>query len=347
MTVRTSVFHDPLFLQHNPGEHNPGAGHPERPERLAAIWDLLQRAPVQGVEHRRARPATRAELVRVHHTELITTLEGLRGKSARLDEDTLTSSASIDAAWLAAGASVEATQDVLAGRTANAFAMVRPPGHHAEADRAMGFCLLNNAAIAAEAALHSGLARVAVLDWDVHHGNGTQHSFFSRRDVMYLSSHQFPFYPGTGAPGEIGAGAGEGYTVNVALPGEQNDADHGAVFSEIFVPVLQSYRPELLIISAGFDSHHDDPLGGMKVTERGFAAMCSAMKQLAEEVCGGKLVLLLEGGYSLEGLSQSVHACLEVMTGRRESFPTGASATTTAAISATRDALRPFWPTLA
>ena len=205
----------------------------------------------------------------------------------------------------------------------------------------MGFCLFNNVAVAAEAALAHGAKRVLVLDWDVHHGNGTQASFYSRRDVLFCSSHQYPFYPGSGAPDETGEGDGLGFTVNVALPGGQGDADYGAVFHVIFLPRAQQYRPDLVLVSAGFDPHRADPLGGMDVTERGFAAMCSAAKSLAQEVCGGKLVLLLEGGYDLDGLSQSVHACVEVLAGARtETFPSGAGRAAMQAIAATRAAHR-------
>jgi acetoin utilization deacetylase AcuC-like enzyme len=204
----------------------------------------------------------------------------------------------------------------------------------------MGFCLFNNVAVAAEAVLAAGAQRVLVLDWDVHHGNGTQHHFFARRDVLFCSTHQFPFYPGTGAPTEVGTGEGAGFTVNVALPGGQGDAEYGAVFHELLLPLAQRYRPELVLVSAGFDPHRADPLGGMDVTERGFAAMCSAARALATEVCGGKLVLLLEGGYDLDGLAQSVHACVEVLAGRRDEFPAGARAGVRAAIDASRQALR-------
>jgi acetoin utilization deacetylase AcuC-like enzyme len=181
----------------------------------------------------------------------------------------------------------------------------------------------------------------------VHHGNGTQAAFWERRDVLYQSMHQFPFYPGTGAPHEVGAGAGEGYTVNVGLPGGASDADYGMLFHELFLPVAQAYRPQLILVSAGFDPHRSDPLAGMALTERGFAAMCSALRSLAESVCDGKLVLLLEGGYSLEGLSQSVHACVEVLTGRSDEFPTGhTSSETAAALARSRERLKAYWSVL-
>src|SRR5262249_8522735 len=202
------------------------------------------------------------------------------------------------------------------GRAESAFALVRPPGHHAEADRAMGFCLLNNAAIAAEAARRLGAARVLVLDWDVHHGNGTQHIFEARDDVMYMSSHQWPYYPGTGASREVGTGAGRGFTVNCPLPAGQGDADYGVAFHDLFLPAARACAPDVVLVSAGFDPHERDPLADMRVTERGFAAMATAMAELAQEACGGKLVLLLEGGYDLAALAHSTRACLEVLGGR-------------------------------
>ncbi len=336
--MATLLLHDPLFLQ-----HLTGAGHPERPERLTAILEVLARAPVDGTLLRSPTPASPEALAATHHAAFLEQLAAARGKVVQLDADTVTSPQSVDAAVLAAGAALDATSAVLTGQAANAFALVRPPGHHAEAAFAMGFCLLNNAAIAAEAALRAGVERVAVLDWDVHHGNGTQHIFYARRDVLYLSCHQFPFYPGTGAPTEVGVSTGEGYTVNCGLPGGQGDADYGAVFQELFLPVLTAYRPGLIIVSAGFDPHDADPLGEMRLSERGFSAMCAALQSAANELCGGRLVLLLEGGYSLEGLSQSVHACVEVLAGRQDSFPAGASRAATAAIAASRAALAPYW----
>ncbi|MFZ5445041.1 MAG: histone deacetylase [Myxococcota bacterium] len=332
-TVR--LITDPAWQRHVAGPM-----HPESPGRLRAIEELLQRAPVAGVEHATPRPATREELLRVHTSEHVERVLSLAGKSAQLDPDTAMSPGSADAAVLAAGAAAQLALDVYQGAASSGFALVRPPGHHAEASHAMGFCLFNNVAVAAEAALAAGAQRVLVLDWDVHHGNGTQSSFFARRDVLFCSTHQFPFYPGSGAPSEIGAGEGAGFTVNVALPAGQGDADYGAVFHELLLPIAQRYRPELILVSAGFDPHRADPLGGMNVTERGFAAMCSAVRELAAEVCGGRLALLLEGGYDLEGLSQSVHACVEVLAGRRDEFPEGAGPRAQAAIDATRAALK-------
>jgi len=342
MTPPTLLLTDPLFLK-----HEPGPGHPESPARLRSILSVLARAPVEGTQVGQPRPATEAELASVHTPELRKYLSGLAGEEADIDPDTHASEDSYDAAVLAAGAAVQAVEEVVAGRARNAFALVRPPGHHAEPGRSMGFCLFNNVAIAAEAARRRGLERVLVLDWDVHHGNGTQAAFWERRDVLYQSVHQYPYYPGTGAPHEVGVGAGEGFTVNCGIPGGATDKDYHAVFEELFLPIAQAFRPQLVLVSAGFDPHRADPIGGMLITERGFAAMCSAVKSLAESACEGRLVLLLEGGYSLEGLSQSVHACVEVLAGRRDSFPTGEMTSDARhALARSREALKPYWPVL-
>lgn len=334
-TLTTRVLTDPTCLTHVAGPM-----HPESPARLRAITSLLERAPIANLEFAAPREATVDELTRVHTHTYVAKLLALKGQTAQLDPDTAMSPGSAQAALLAAGAVTQLALDVLAGKVTNGFALVRPPGHHAESDRAMGFCLFNNIAVAAEAALRAGAQRVLVLDWDVHHGNGTQHAFWARGDVLVCSSHQFPFYPGTGAPEEVGDGEGRGSTINVALPAGQGDADYGAVFHDVFLPAALRYRPQLVLVSAGFDAHRADPLGGMNLTERGFAAMCSAVKALAEEVCDGKVVLALEGGYDLQGLAQSTHACLEVLAGaRHEAFPTGAGAAVRSAISATQQAL--------
>ncbi len=332
------VFTHPLFL-----EHQPGRGHPESPLRLSRTLEYLETYRLPELEFRAPRAATLEEVARVHRPELLEEFARTAGASVEIDADTYTSPRTHDAALAAAGAGIEAVEAVLTGKAHTAFALVRPPGHHAEPSRMMGFCFLNNAAIAAEAARALGAARVLVLDWDVHHGNGTQATFWERSDVLYQSVHQYPFYPGTGASHERGEGPGAGYTVNVPFPAGRTDADLGAAFQELFLPVAQAFHPDLVIVSAGFDAHQDDPLGGMLCTERGFAAMCSAVKSLSEEVARGRLVLLLEGGYSLLGLPRSVHACLEVMAGRRDEFPHGVSREAARVIHETRQVLRPFW----
>jgi acetoin utilization deacetylase AcuC-like enzyme len=332
--MSTLVLTDRLFL-----EHDPGAGHPESPARLAAILDDLERAPIDGVTIESPRAATDAEIEAVHAPGYRAAIAALAGQSVQIDPDTATSPRSVEAAVRAAGAAVGAVEAVMNGRAENAFALVRPPGHHAEPGRAMGFCLFNNAAIAAEAARRAGAERVLIVDWDVHHGNGTQDAFAERPDVLYMSVHQYPFYPGTGAAEEIGVGAGIGRTVNCPLPGRQGDADYGVVFHDLFLPAARVFAPELIIVSAGFDAHARDPLANMRVTERGYAAMTTVLAQLAAETCGGKLVLLLEGGYDLAALAGSTRASLEALRGRRDEFPTGAGRETIRAVVAARAAL--------
>jgi acetoin utilization deacetylase AcuC-like enzyme len=336
--MATRVLTDTAML-----EHNAGPMHPESPARLRAILELLDRAPLAGVERGQPRKATRDELVRVHTAEHVDQVLALDGQTAQLDPDTAMSRGSTNAALLAAGAAAQVTLDVLEGRARNGFALVRPPGHHAERSHAMGFCLFNNIAVAAEVA-RTKVERVLIVDWDVHHGNGTQSAFAGRRDVCFLSSHQFPFYPGSGAPTEVGVGDGAGFTVNCALPGGQTDADYGAVFERLFVPVARQFKPQLVLVSAGFDPHRSDPLGGMNVTERGFAAMCSALRGVAEEFADGRMVCLLEGGYDLDALANSTHACLEVLTtARTETFPGSVGAKVDAAIRATQRAHEGRW----
>jgi acetoin utilization deacetylase AcuC-like enzyme len=333
----TLLFTDEAMLA-----HEPGPGHPERPERLAALIDDFAAHPVPGVTPVSPRPATRDELRLVHAEQHVSALGALSGQRAQLDPDTVVSPRSWEAALLAAGAAVGAVEAVVGGEAANAFVWARPPGHHAESAGGMGFCLFNNVAIAAERARRLGLERILIIDWDVHHGNGTQHSFEQRRDVLFMSSHQFPFYPGTGAPSEIGRGEGRGFTVNCGLPPGQRDADMGAIWNDLFLPIASAYRPDLVLVSAGFDPHARDPLAEMELTERGFAAMATAARQLAEQSAGGRLVLVLEGGYDLVALQQSSRACLEVLTGASETFPSG-SERARPALAASRQALAPFW----
>src|SRR5260370_9602748 len=295
--MSTSVFFDPLFLQHVAGET-----HPESPERLRKIMEVLENSPLPDVDYRKAREGAEGEEARAHSERLLRQRKALPGKSAQLDPDTAMSPGSYAAGVRAAGSAVAAVEEVMSGKTHTGFGLLRPPGHHGEPSRAMGFCLFNNVAIAAQAALRQGAERVLVLDWDVHHGNGTQACFYGRRDVLYQSVHQYPFYPGTGASEELGTADGEGYTVNCPFPAGQTNADYGAAFHDLFLPVGLAFRPDLILVSAGFDAHRADPIGEMRVTDRGFAAMSPAAAQLPGDNSGGRFALLLEGGYCLEAL---------------------------------------------
>ncbi len=293
-------------------DHRTPAGHPERPERLAAT--------AKAIDPRRARltpllprPAGDEELLRVHtpaHLERIAATA--QHAPVALDPDTFASAASHEIARLAAGAAIDLALAVARGDADAGFAAVRPPGHHAEAERAMGFCLFNSIAIAARALqVQAGLERVLVIDWDVHHGNGTQRCFERDPSVLYFSTHQFPFYPGTGDWIETGVGAGAGTTVNVPMPAGCGDAEYIGAFQRVLVPVVRSYRPEMLLVSCGFDAHTDDPLASMEVSDEGFAELARITRALADEVCGGKVVAMLEGGYGERGLQAGTAAVLD------------------------------------
>ena len=305
---RPLLVRDPRFR-----EHTPRGQHPERPERLEAIDRALD--PLADRVRRLApREATPDELLRAHGREYLDALKGIEGRSGQLDPDTYASPRSVEVARLAAGSLVEASLRVASGEAKRAFAALRPPGHHAEHAAPMGFCLFNNVAVAAQALrAEARVERIAIVDWDVHHGNGTQHLFEAERDVLFLSLHQFPFYPGTGALDECGSGAGLGSTVNFPLPAGCGDALYGHLFDELVVPMLLAFRPEVVLVSAGFDAHARDPLGGMRVSSAGFAGFAARLCAVADEVAGGRIVLALEGGYDLDALGQSVAAVVDVL----------------------------------
>ncbi len=328
-------------------DHEPGFNHPERPQRLGAIRDALFDAPVAGATWVAAAPAQRAQVERVHPPRHVDDIEAARGRHFRFDPDTAASPGTTEAAWLAAGAAVQAVDGLFSGACRDAFALVRPPGHHAERDRAMGFCFFNNIAVAAAHALAAhDCERVLVLDWDVHHGNGTQHAFEDRRDVLFVSAHQSPFYPGTGAASEVGRGAGEGYTLNLPLPPGRTDGDYATLLSELLRPVAAAYDPDLVLVSAGFDAHRDDPLGGMELSADGFAILCGLARDVAADHAGGRLALLLEGGYDLDGLASSVRACVEVLAGSTPPDAPPATPVGERLLRAAVDAHRRYWPGL-
>ncbi len=305
-----------IFFDESMIRHDPGPGHPERPARLQAIRQMLADLQFKGVKQATPKPATRSQVQRIHDSHYIDEIDSLRGKSTRLDEDTAISPASVDAAFLAAGAAINAVETVVHNKACRAFALVRPPGHHAERDRAMGFCLFNNIAIAAAHAIAElGCQRVLIVDWDVHHGNGTQHAFENRSDVLFFSSHQSPLYPGTGALEEVGIGTGKGFTVNAPLPAGFHDTDYIALFEKLLVPIADAYKPDLVLVSAGFDAHRDDPLAGMRMTEDGFASLCGIVRNIADRQAQGRLALILEGGYNLNALANSTKACIEILAG--------------------------------
>ena len=312
--------------------------HVEQATRLIAIEaaidasglraDLLELAP---------RPASEQQILAVHEPRLLAAVRStMQHEHAWLDADTYTTAGSYEAALLAAGAAVQAVEAVIGGQAANAFALVRPPGHHATPYRPMGFCLFNNVAIAARHALSAlGLDRVAIVDYDVHHGNGTQDCFYDDSQTLFCSTHAWPLYPSTGAAQEVGAESGYGTTLNLPLPYGTGDEGLGHCYDQLIGPALRAFGPQLILVSAGYDGHWDDPLGPLALSVAGYAALTQRLAALAEDLCGGRIVLVLEGGYSLPALSACTVAALRVLLGRDPGVdPLGPSGTREPDVSA-------------
>ncbi len=318
---KIAIVRDPLYLKHSNGPL-----HPEAPQRLTAIDEMLSNFPLKDrIEDIPARDATLEELAWIHEESYIRRIERTsENRFTVLDPDTSASADSYAAALRAAGGVLEAVEAVFSGCCRSAFALVRPPGHHAEAGRAMGFCLFNNAAIAAMYALRRHeCKRVLIVDWDVHHGNGSMHSFYNSPEVLYFSVHQYPHYPGTGRVEEIGGGEGRGYTVNIPLSAGQGDEAYLFVFEEILAPLARGYNPQLILVSAGFDAHRDDPLAGMTTTSKGYGLLAAILHDLAAECCGGRIVFTLEGGYNLKALADSTASVLGVLAGEAAESSSG------------------------
>jgi acetoin utilization deacetylase AcuC-like enzyme len=343
---QTAIFRSPLFL-----EHMQGFDHVESARRLEVLYEALDRPEVREQFLFPAFAPASPSILELNHTPAYVRKVAATAGKARvvLDPDTQTSPRSHEAACLAAGAAVTASRMLVAGEIQNAFCLVRPPGHHAEADRAMGFCLFNNVAVAARYALSElRLKRVLIVDWDLHHGNGSQHSFYDTDQVLYFSIHQYPHYPGTGSAYEIGQGQGEGYTINVPLPPGQENLAYASIFNELLAPIARQYRPELIILSAGYDIHQEDPLGGMRVTGPGFSYMTRVLMDLAAELCDHRLLACLEGGYSLHGLREGVLATLEEMRGHsllddKRAMEFALAAYPIPALTETRNIAKRFW----
>ena len=307
---RSAVLVDPRFR-----EHDPGAGHPERPDRVAVLEHLVADWEGTTLERVAPRPATDEEILAIHSAGLLDTMRSTEGRRCRIDADTATSARSYETALLAAGGLIELVDAVATRAHRNGFAFVRPPGHHATSTQAMGFCFFNNAAIAAHhlRAKH-GYERVAIIDWDLHHGNGTEAIFYEDPGVLYVSLHQYPYYPGTGAASDVGRGAGAGFNVNVPFSPGVGDAGFLLAFEQVIEPVLRQYAPQFVLVSAGFDAHHRDPLGSLQVTERGYHEMARRLLALADDVAGGRFAAVLEGGYDLDAIRNSTEAVLSAMS---------------------------------
>jgi acetoin utilization deacetylase AcuC-like enzyme len=322
--LTTAYCYDPLYLEH----HLPG--HPENRTRLERVMQTLAN---DGLLARMTlvapRPVDLDLLARVHRQPYFAALKDFAERGGgHIDADTYVAPRSYDAALLAAGGAVELVRAVLAGRARNGIALVRPPGHHATRARGMGFCLFNNLAVAAMAALmEPRVSRVLIVDWDVHHGNGTQDIFYDSPQVLFFSSHQFPYYPGSGDLREVGAGAGKGYTINVPLPAGVGDHGFACVYGELLTAVAERFRPDLILVSAGYDAHWDDPLAGLRLSLGGYWRLAQTVVALADRLCGGRLVVTLEGGYNLEVLSRGVADTCRALLGDAApgSDPLGAS----------------------
>jgi acetoin utilization deacetylase AcuC-like enzyme len=308
--VHCAVVVDPEYLKHQTGEF-----HPERPERIRALLDLAETLDKKRFPILPPMAASRTDIESCHGADYVKLVEATSNTNLyALDGDTITSRDSFGVGLLAVGGFLRLIDAIAAGEAQNGFALVRPPGHHALRDRAMGFCLFNTIAIGAHHIKKTyGAKRIMIMDWDVHHGNGTQDRFYDDPSVLFISTHQFPYYPGTGAVTEVGVNAGEGFTLNIPLPAGCGDAEYMRVFYDLVIPAGKKFAPEWILVSAGFDPHRRDPLGGMEVTEAGFTGMARLLLELADQYAGGKIAFLLEGGYDLAALRKSVAAVLEAM----------------------------------
>jgi len=299
---RIGIVFDKSYLSHDNGPM-----HPESPDRLKSVLEAINELEAEKINIT-PREAVIDELLLVHNQEYVEKILALETKEIiMLDPDTAFSPGTREASLKAVGGVLDAVDTVSDGKISKAFCAVRPPGHHAEPDRAMGFCIFNNITIGAAYAIRKkSYNKAAIVDWDVHHGNGTQKSFYNSKDVLYISLHQFPHYPGTGSAAETGDGDGRGYTLNIPMAAGCSDDDYRKEFKEKIIPELERFEPELLFISSGFDAHKDDPLAGMNLSTRFFGEMTDMLKEIADKFCGGKIISVLEGGYNLHALKDSI-----------------------------------------
>ncbi len=320
--MATALVYSEKYLQ-----HKLGGGHPERPERLKAIVDALKRAKLWGTSSVKViepKPAEREDIELAHDAEHIALVERLSKSERPLDGDTPVRKNTFELALLAAGGTIDAGRAVLSGEASNAFALVRPPGHHASRARGGGFCYFNNLAVMIERLKREfGLKRIFVLDFDAHHGNGTQDIFYEDPSALYFSLHQDPLtlYPGTGFVDEVGSGKGKGYTVNVPMPPVSGDAEYADVMKEIFVPLSEQFKPDFFAVSAGFDAYADDPLTQLRLSTLAYGWLTRFVVEQAERLCGGRAVFVLEGGYVLDALADGVVNVVKTLTGEKPPTP--------------------------
>lgn len=311
MPSRTGLVYHERFL-----DHDTGAGHPERADRLRSIVKHLKEVGLwQQLQHLMIDQTTEEWLLTVHTSEHIKFLNDAIKRGVQiLDPDTHASAASLDVALLAAGGVLAGVDAAMGGVLQNVFCAIRPPGHHATPDKVMGFCLINNIAIGARYAQRThGVERVAIIDWDVHHGNGTQDIFYNDKSVLFISMHQFPLWPGTGTRQETGTGKGAGYTLNIPMKPGSGEPEYIEAFTKEILPMLDGFRPDLIMISAGFDAHRDDPLANINLTEESFGWMTTMVMEAADKYCNSRIVSVLEGGYNLQALARSVEAHIRTL----------------------------------
>lgn len=343
--MKTGIVKDRRYM-----DHDMGSFHVETAERLRAIYGMIEekiKFPLTIIE---PRPATEEELTLIHTPYHVDLVKSTAGKEyVQLDPDTSTSAKSWEVACLAAGGVLNAVDLIMEGKIHNGFALVRPPGHHAEASRAMGFCLFNNIAIGAAHLIQKhGLERILTVDWDLHHGNGTQHSFYDTANLLYFSTHQFPHYPGTGHWKEVGEGEGEGFTVNVPLRAGKTDGDYLTIFRKILRPIASAYKPDFILVSAGFDIYEGDPLGGMQISKQGFGALGAELSELAAEFAEKRILYVLEGGYNLQGLQDGVESVLYQLAGEtsKPAIEPGLSPTAEHELRPVIETHKKFWPSI-
>lgn len=341
--MAVGIVKDNIYLEHITDDF-----HPESPKRLAHIYEMLKNLDQQGLTYIPPRMATHEEIALIHEPSYIDSIARTSGKAhTYLDGDTATSAKTYEASCMAVGGVLELADALQSSRVDSGFALVRPPGHHAEHSNAMGFCIFNNIAIVAKYLQQKHhLKNILIVDFDIHHGNGTQHSFYGDKSVLYCSTHLYPHYPGTGWFEEVGKGDGVWYTVNIPMSHSMGDEDYLYAFRDVLMPISNIFAPEMVLVSAGFDAHHMDPLGGMALTESGYAAMSRMLLDIAEKHCNGKALFVLEGGYDLKGLTDSVKAVIMELKGQ-SIYPrakTGeASASLVQMATALKRLLIPYW----